>query len=126
MLARILVVDDDDAMRVTVEATLEGYEVLLAASAAEALALFTRVEFDLVLCDLLMPKMTGAELYESLDPDSPLRGKFVFMSGGSLPIGVESFVALTEPRMLCKPFTIAQLREVVEETLLAQAHGSGQ
>jgi CheY-like chemotaxis protein len=117
------VVDDDEAMRVTVEATLEGYEVVLAASAAEALAALAIAEFDMVLCDLLMPQMTGSELYESLEADSPLRSKFVFMSGGSLPIGVESFVALAQPRMLYKPFTIAQLREVVAELLLAQAQG---
>lgn len=124
MLARILVVDDEEAMRITVEASLEGYDVQLAASAAEALEVLAQSDVDLVLCDLLMPEMTGAELYESLPSDSPLRSRFIFMSGGALPIAVESFVGLVRPPMLYKPFTLALLREVVAAALAAHGPAS--
>ena len=100
-------------MRVTVAASLEDYEVELAASAAEALNALASSDFAVVLCDLMMPEMTGAELFEALPSDSPFRERFVFMTGGGLPIGLQSFVALASPRVLDKPFTVAQLREVV-------------
>jgi CheY-like chemotaxis protein len=108
-----LVVDDEEYIRITIEATLEGYEILLAESALAAQEVLLSQEFDVVLCDLMMPGMTGLELFESLPADSPIRERFVFMTGGALPIAVESFLALATPRIISKPFTISKLREVV-------------
>jgi CheY-like chemotaxis protein len=121
MAIRILVVDDDESMRVTLEACLDEYAVQVVASGREAQAWIAKAEFDLVLCDLMMPEMTGAELYESLAEDSPLRDAFVFISGGSWPRHIESFVAEASPRLLNKPFTVANLREVVAAVLSEQA-----
>lgn len=121
MAIRILVVDDDESMRVTMEACLDGYEVQVVASGREALAWMAASDFDVVLCDLMMPEMTGAELFESLAEDSPLRNAFVFISGGSWPLHIESFVAVAGPRLLNKPFTVTKLREVVAAVLSERA-----
>lgn len=115
-------VDDEDCIRITIEASLEGYDISSARSALAAQELLRTQEFDVVLCDLMMPEMTGVEFYESLSPQSPIRERFVFMTGGSLPIGVESFVALATPRIVSKPFTVTRLREVVAEVLQEQRH----
>jgi CheY-like chemotaxis protein len=113
-MKRVLVVDDDEGMRTTLEVSLDGYEVTTVESAILAQKLLQTGEYDVVLCDLMMPEMTGAELYDWLPADSPMRARFIFMTGGSLPIAVEAFVALATPEILSKPFTIAALREVVD------------
>ena len=66
--ARILAVDDQLYFRVFLEdlLTQEGYEVRTASSGEEALHLFGREEFDIVLTDLVMPGMEGAELVQRL------------------------------------------------------------
>jgi CheY-like chemotaxis protein len=115
---RVLVVDDDEGVRVTIEASLEGdYQVTTACSAALALSALgaSANPFDVVICDLMMPEMTGPELFESLPEDSPLRKCFVFITGGNLPIAVESFVSLAAVPILKKPFTIAAIRAAVNE-----------
>lgn len=66
----VLVVDDDDRVRRTVEAVLKqfGYEVLTAPGGAEALALLSRNEnrVDVALVDLVMPRMSGRDLIERI------------------------------------------------------------
>jgi two-component system response regulator MprA len=62
-MTRVLVVDDDPAIRAVVADALswEGYDVLVAGDGREALGLIGRERPDMVLLDLMMPVMTGAE-----------------------------------------------------------------
>ena len=115
--AKVLVVDDDPQMRVGMGASLAEYDVTLVDSAAKALACMARNSFDVILCDLVMPGMTGAELYGSLGQDSPMQRRFIFTTGGALPVGIASFVALCSVPVLQKPFGVAQLREAVAVVL---------
>ena len=64
MQERILVVDDDNGMRETLEAVLssDGYQLGVAAGGAEALQILKRDEFDIILLDLKMPGYDGLEL----------------------------------------------------------------
>lgn len=66
--ARILVVDDERAIRDTLKGILEdeGYEVAAAEGGSEALALFEKMPYNVVLCDIKMPKMDGVEVLEKL------------------------------------------------------------
>ncbi len=100
-------------MRITTGAALDACEVHLAASAESALRRISDLKFDVVVCDLVMPVMTGAELYLALPEDSPLKKRFLFMTGGSLPLAIESFLALVSVPVLRKPFRVAELREAV-------------
>jgi two-component system response regulator AtoC len=65
---RVLIVDDDDSLRESLEMVLaaEGYEVLAASRAQEALDLLERAPVDVVLCDVRMPGMDGMELLPQL------------------------------------------------------------
>ncbi len=110
---RVLIVDDDASMRITTAAALEHCEAQVVASAQEALAHIAVTDFDVVICDLVMPEMTGAELYASLPQDSALRCRFLFMTGGALPVAIQSFLALTSVPVLRKPFQVNELREAV-------------
>ncbi len=66
-MTKILVVDDEEMMRMVTKKILSSkYEVLTASSGAEALEIYEKERPSLVLTDLLMPGMTGFELYEEL------------------------------------------------------------
>lgn len=66
--ARVLVVDDERAIRDTLRGILEdeGYEVSAAENGGDALVLFEKSPYDVVLCDIKMPKMDGVEVLEKL------------------------------------------------------------
>jgi CheY-like chemotaxis protein len=110
---RVLIVDDDASMRITMAASLEHCDTQVAASGREAIECMAMIDFDVVVCDLVMPEMTGAELYASLPADSPFRSRFLFMTGGALPVAIQSFLALTSVPLLRKPFRVKDLREAV-------------
>ena len=74
---RVLVVDDEDAIRLLLREALSeyGYDVDTAADGAEGLALFELIKHDLVLTDLMMPAITGWDLARQLrrvDPTLPI------------------------------------------------------
>ena len=114
---RVLIVDDDESMRITISAALAKYQLTDADSAGAAQACLQAGEFDAVVCDLVMPGMTGVELYEWLPVHSPLRRHFLFMTGGALPVAIQSFVALSQVPLLRKPFGLGELREAVSAIL---------
>lgn len=81
-MRRILVVDDEKSIRQTFEAflTQEEYEVLTADSVALAIDMIERNELDLIITDIIMPKITGIELLKIIkekNPDIPI----VIMTG---------------------------------------------
>ena len=113
--ATILVVEDDDSVRVIIEHALRiyGYRPLCVRSAAEALARLTGEgpPIDAVLTDVVMPGgMSGGQLSEEIARRWP-----------SLPVllmsGYAKELDRTDARILQKPFTIAQLLATVQEAL---------
>ncbi len=70
---KILVVDDDPAIRMLYKEELEdeGYEVVVASSGQEALKLFDEQEFDLVTLDILMPDMDGIQVLRKMKEKRP-------------------------------------------------------
>ena len=84
--ARVLVVDDDRSVAKVVATVLgEHHEVTIARSGREALAALERVpDVDLIVCDLMMPEVSGIDLYETLVLVRPeLADHFLFMTGGA-------------------------------------------
>ncbi len=116
----VLVVEDDAQLRESAGRALMafGYRVLLAANGEEALDLF-RVhgdEVDLVLSDLVMPKIGGRALYSALR-DSGRGVPFVLMSGyapGEIPRGSDLRGDIPH---LTKPWTLEELRAIVRRAL---------
>ena len=114
---RILIVEDEDAVRRVARRALElqGYRIVEAADAPAALLLAGESEFDLVLSDVMMPGMLGPALAEEmsrLSPDIPV----LFMSGHSEEIVRHGLLDPSTP-FLAKPFTPAQLVTKVREVL---------
>jgi signal transduction histidine kinase/CheY-like chemotaxis protein len=115
----ILVVEDEAAVRELACEFLKsaGYSVLEAKNGAEALETIARntTTIHLVLADMIMPRMGGAELAERLKKERP-ELKVLFMSGYSEHAGEESG-KISPQAILTKPFSIATLIGRVRETL---------
>jgi PAS domain S-box-containing protein len=122
--ATILLVEDDEVVRRSLDTTLSlrGYEILVAASASEALklSLAHAGEIQLLLTDLVMPSLNGVELALKIQQVRP-EIKVLFMSGyGNDPrrsgIQLEGTLDLAS-NFIKKPFTPALLVEKIEELL---------
>jgi len=121
---RILVVDDDLLIRRMMRRTLEAaYDVVEASDGAEALEALRAdpAGFHLVLCDLEMPRMSGAELCAQLASTLPeLLDHLVIVTGGARTQELDRFVAAREPLVLHKPFDLDELRELAARRVRAR------
>ena len=90
--SRILVIDDEAAIRDSLRMTLEyeGYEVLLAATGQEGLALAERESPDLVLLDVKMPGMDGLDVLERLRAMTDTLPVIVVSGHGTISTAVEA------------------------------------
>jgi PAS domain S-box-containing protein len=115
--ARILVVDDEPAIAHTLRELLSPqHEVLSATSGREALTLLAGDDFDVVFCDLMMPAMSGMELYHRIKTDRPgLEARIVFMTGGAFTAGAAEFLASVSNRRLEKPFSLGLIEQIVRD-----------
>jgi len=111
---RVLIVDDEPALGKTIERILSPeHDVTVVTSAALALLKIDAGErFDALVSDLMMPEMTGMELYERLlrsVPDQAAR--MSFMTGGAFSPQAAEFLAKDSIRSIEKPFKGDGLRE---------------
>ncbi|MCE9668679.1 PAS domain S-box protein [Myxococcus stipitatus] len=120
---RVLVVDDEPAVGRVLQRILRGHEVAVANSGRQALELLEQgLEPDAVLCDVMMPDLTGRDVYESVRRSrAGLEGRFVFVSGGAFTTGAREFLASIPNLLLEKPFDEGRVRRVVEELVLKRA-----
>ena len=114
---RVLVVDDEAPLRTMIARILAGHDVVTAASGADAQAILRADQgFDAILCDLMMPAMSGVELHKWLTDANPeLADKVVFVSGGAFTAGIQGYLAAVGNTRLNKPFNKAELLRVVAE-----------
>lgn len=122
MTLRVLVVDDEPAIRHAVGRLLrrEGWEVVTAATAGEALAALETAPAQAVLLDYHLPGMSGAELGGEIVARWPaLAGRLVFVSGDP-ELTVDAFPpAVRGARLMPKPFDLLELAAAVRELLAA-------
>lgn len=119
-MAKIIIVDDEPAIRLLVTAALEdeGYELLEAVDGKEALELIYNEKPDLVILDVMMPGMTGYELCYHLKQDQGTRGIRVLMltAKGQARDKAQSKEAGAD-YYLRKPFSPLELVDLVAELL---------
>jgi PAS domain S-box-containing protein len=124
---RILVVDDEEQVRhVLVRLLGQQHEVVAVASGREGQALLEKdPAFDLVLCDLMMPEMTGMDLHAWLVAQaSALARRVVFMSGGAFTPRASDYLASVGNLLIEKPFDPSALKKVMSK-LVAAAKDEG-
>ena len=120
--ARILVVDDNAAMRRSLDEILTraGHEVIQAADGAEASRIAREVGVDLVILDLFMPVKDGIETLRELRRRAPGVPIIAISGGGADDTGVDllkAAVLLGAVQSIEKPFTPAEMLEAVGKAL---------
>jgi len=116
-VATILVLDDDDQLRGGTARALSrlGHRVLTAATAAEALRLVAEwpSRIDLLLCDLVLPGLSGREAANALQARRP-EMRVLYTSGYSSPDSFRKELAGGGAPFLGKPFELAVLQETIQ------------
>jgi two-component system cell cycle sensor histidine kinase/response regulator CckA len=117
---RVLVVDDDVRVAHAVAAALDGHDVSIASSGSEAVDRCARESYDCILCDVMMPEVSGVDVYASLSRQGRgLEGNVVFMTGGAVTEGAESALARVGRPVLEKPIDVSALRAAVAAVVRA-------
>jgi signal transduction histidine kinase len=116
---RILAVDDEQMLCTVIQRILRDHDVTAVTSAMAAIrSLCGGERYDLILCDLMMPEMTGMEFYARLQQVAPDQaGKIIFMTGGAFTETTQTFLGQFPSKAIEKPFTTARLREQVRRFL---------
>ena len=119
---RLLIVDDEVRLARSLAALLSFHDVEIASSVAEALTLIEKSPFDCVLCDLMMPSLSGMDLHAELERRG--RGeerRMVFMTGGAFTPRAREFVAKVPNHVLEKPFSADAVETLVASIVAGKA-----
>jgi two-component system, OmpR family, response regulator MprA len=120
MTGRILIIDDEPAVRNALERALRffGYEVVSAAGGDSAYEILQHDRFDAVLLDIRMPLMSGDTLFVAIIRRWPeLRDRIVLMSGDPETATAGWSAELRRCPFLAKPFTLESLQRIVGTVL---------
>jgi len=117
--ARVLVVDDEPLLGSAIQRWLgDRHQVTAETDPRRALKLLESARFDLVLCDLSMPEMSGMELHARLQEADPQQAaRVVFITGGPADEEARQFLERSSAPRLRKPLDLARLETLVEEAL---------
>ena len=118
--AAVLVVEDEPALAAAVAEALTdaGYSVDRAGDGEEALERIDEREYDLVVCDLKMPRLDGMSFYRAIAATAPsLARRVIFVTGDVVGTDAERFLDESGCRWLAKPFRLADLLRVAREVL---------
>jgi two-component system, cell cycle sensor histidine kinase and response regulator CckA len=86
-----------------------------------------RRSFDVILCDLMMPDVTGMDMYEALMKRSPEHARrMVFMTGGAFTPQAQNFVDEVDNVLIEKPFDLRGLKTLIRDLVKARAEAHGQ
>jgi CheY-like chemotaxis protein len=114
---RLLVVDDEPLLGQTLAIAYRGrHDVVVVDGGRAALELLERdSEFELILCDLMLPDVSGVAVYERLRDERPdLLDRLYLTTGGAFTAPAHEFVEAHADRCLEKPFTIEQVDALLE------------
>jgi signal transduction histidine kinase/ActR/RegA family two-component response regulator len=112
---RVLVIDDEPGILRVCARMLDKHEVTTCGEAPKALELISDGDYDAIICDLMMPKMTGMQLHESVERDFPEKAnRMVFITGGAFRSDAESFLEAHAEQYLPKPFSRDSLLGAVD------------
>jgi CheY-like chemotaxis protein len=116
---RLLLIDDEPLVLRSLRRMLSQHSVVIATGGVEALAkLESRADYDLVLCDLVMPDLDGTEVHAAITRRFPqLLDRLVFFTGGALSSRTRAFLEQSTQPLVHKPLTLASFNEVAARVL---------
>jgi CheY-like chemotaxis protein len=116
----VLIVDDEVAFANSLRRLLSAeHMVSIVANGREA---FTRIQggerFDVILCDLMMPEMTGPDLYAALTEAAPEQARrIIFITGGAFSPTAQQFLERVPNPCFEKPCDIQKLRTAIRQQI---------
>ncbi len=122
---RLLVVDDESGIRGIIRRMLQSeYDIVEADSGEAAMEVLARdADVDFILCDVMMPGMSGTEFHRRLSAMMPgLARRFAFITGGAFTELTRQYLAEVDVPCVDKPFQSAMLKKMVK-TLMAERSG---
>ena len=116
-MAKLLVVDDERNLRLVVQKELsrQGHEVVTASDGEEAWEALEARDFDVVLCDINMPRLDGMGLLRRLCEKNPTRPEFIMLTGQATVETAIEAMKLGAYDYLTKPYRIAELSALVTQ-----------
>ena len=116
---KVLIVDDDDAIRIMVERVLrrEKFDVESARDGFEAIEKLTKNDYATVLLDLMMPRVDGHGVLRFLESERPEAPPVIVMTA-NVPSAMATSSTAPVFRVLSKPFDIGQLVSHVRECVI--------
>jgi two-component system, cell cycle sensor histidine kinase and response regulator CckA len=118
---RVLVIDDEPAIGRLIKNLLAKHEVVVVDSGEAGLArLREDAAYDVVVCDLMMPELTGRDVYDRIAVERPgLERRIVFITGGAYTASSATFLERIPNCTVEKPFTISALEAAMSATVAA-------
>lgn len=118
---KILIVEDEEIVRKLIHSALEesGYQIIEARSGVEAIDLFKKenVKVDLIMTDIVMPEMSGFELYKNLSKILARPPRFLFTSGYLDDERIKNVSFDISQNFIAKPFWVNELIQKIHEIL---------
>ncbi len=114
-LPEVLLIDDEPRVGAALQRGL-GKDCVITActSGAAALELLAQRGFDVIICDLSLPQMSGIEVYEQISQRWPEQAaRILFITGGAVGDGERGFLAKHSERSFAKPIKLAELRVAI-------------
>jgi DNA-binding NtrC family response regulator len=113
---RLLLLEDDEMLKNVVKEFLTEnfYEVHAVSNGAEGVRAVLKQEFDVIVCDLMMPKLPGDMFYTAIERMRPhLCRRFIFITGHRGNPKITEFIKQVRGTMLAKPFRMDDLMEAI-------------
>ena len=127
-MAKILIVDDERTVALALQRVLgDTHTVTLAQDGEKAWQILQKNStFDVIFCDILMPRRTGVELYQQVHAADPsLAKKIVFLVGGGYSPSLSDFLQTVSNAKLAKPFDLVGVQDLLARLLAFQASPAG-
>ena len=119
---RILIIDDERHVGRSLRRILSRHQVELATTGTEGFEKLKANSYDVVLCDLMMPDISGREIYRRLSSLRPgTESRIVFITGGAFTQDAREFLDSLHNPILNKPFEVHALHAVIREVTAASA-----
>jgi CheY-like chemotaxis protein len=115
-IKNILLLDDDVELAQTLKSLLEKHNFIVTTveNGADGLREIISLDFDVIICDMMMPKLPGDMFYLAVERLKPLlRNRFIFITGHNNNPSVSKFLRNVDAVLLEKPFQLSELIEAI-------------
>lgn len=119
-IKNVLLVDDDEALANTLKLLLESHNFIVttARNGADALREIMAFDFDVIICDMMMPKMAGDLFYLGVQKVKPhLTSRFLFVTGHADNPKVDTFLKSIDANVIFKPVLTEELVRMISFVL---------